>query len=161
MSEHKHLGLILESDLSIDKHLNKKMIKAKKNVGILKHLSKSLPLKSLDQMYNALVRSHLDYCDIIYHIPHILNQPPLSLSLNNLMEKVDRIQYQAALAITGTWQGSNRTKLYEELGWESLSDRRMRRRILQIHKIIDRKTVEYLRDKLPPNRRLFLPTIFS
>ena len=76
------------------------------------------------------------------------------------MEKVERIQYQVALAITGTWKGSNRTKLYEELGWESLSDRRMSRRILQIHKIIDRKTLEYLRDKLPPNRRLFLPTIF-
>ena len=36
----------------------------------------------------------------------------------------------------------------------------MSRRILQIHKIIDRMTLEYLRDKLPPNRRLFLPTIF-
>ena len=136
------------------------MIHAKKNVGILKHLSKSLPLKTLDQMYKALVRSHLDYCDIIYHIPPILNQPPLGLSLNNLMEKIERIYYQADLAITGTWQGPNRTKLYEELGWESLSDRRMSRRILQIHKIIDSKTLEYLRVKLPPNRRLFLPTIF-
>ena len=160
VSEHKHFGLILESDLSIDKHLNKKMIKAKKNVGILKHHSNFLPLETLDQMYKALVRSHLDYCDIIYHIPPILNQPPIGLSLNNLMEKVERIQYQAALAITGTWQGSNRTKLYEELGWALLSDRRMSRRILQIHKIIDRKTLVYLRDKLPPNRRLFLPTIF-
>ena len=114
-------------------------------------------------MYNALVRSHLDYCDIIYHIPPILNQPPLSLSLNNLMGKVERIQYQAALDITGTWQGSNSTNLYEELGWESLSDRHMSRRILQIlqiHNIIDRKTLEYLRDKLPPDRRLILPTIF-
>ena len=74
------------------------------------------------------------------------------------MGKVAIIQYQAALAITGTWQGSNCTELYEELGWQSLSDRRMSRRILQIHKI--RRTLEYLRDKLPPNRRLFLPTIF-
>ena len=108
VSEHKHLGLILESDLSIDKHLNNKMIKATKNVGILKHLSTCLPLKTLDRMYKALVRFHLDYCGIIYHIPPILNQPPLGLSLDNLMEKVERIQYQAALAITGTWQGSNR-----------------------------------------------------
>ena len=53
------------------------------------------------------------------------------------MEKVERIQYHAALAIIGAWQGS---KLYEELGWESLSDRRMRRRVLQIHKIINEKT---------------------
>ena len=38
------------------------------------------------------------------------------------MTKVERIQYQAALAITGAWQGSSRTKMYDELGWESLSD---------------------------------------
>ena len=69
VKEQKHLGLILESSLSIEKHLNEKIIKAKKNVGILKHLCKFLPLKTLDQMYKALVRSHLHYCDIIYHMP--------------------------------------------------------------------------------------------
>ena len=33
------------------------------------------------------------------------------------MEKVERIQYQSALAISGAWRGSSRSKLYEELGW--------------------------------------------
>ena len=65
------------------------------------------------------------------------------------MEKVERIQYQSALAISGTWHGSSRSKLYEELGWESLSDRRMGRRILQIHKILSNSTPSYLNDKLP------------
>ena len=41
-----------------------------------------------------------------------------SVFLNSLMEKVERLQYQVALAITGAWNGSSRTKLYEELGWE-------------------------------------------
>ena len=36
------------------------------------------------------------------------------------MENVDKTQYQVDVAITGLWQGSSRTKLYEELGWESL-----------------------------------------
>ncbi|MEO1917916.1 MAG: reverse transcriptase family protein, partial [Candidatus Thioglobus sp.] len=107
-NEQKHLGLILQSGLSFEKHISEKIIKAKKNVGILKHLSKFLPLKSLDQMYKALVRPHLDYCDIIYHIPSIIHQPPLGVTLNSLMMKVERIQYQAALAITGAWQGSSR-----------------------------------------------------
>ena len=75
-------------------------------------------------MYKALVRSHLDYCDVIYHIPSIIHQPPLGLTLNSLMEKVERIQYQAALAITGVWQRSSHYKIYDELGWETLSDRR-------------------------------------
>ena len=96
------------------------MIKAKKNVGIFQHLSKCLP--------------HLDYCDIII-------KPGSSLSV--FEEPYGRLQYQA-LAITGTWHGSNRTKLYEELGRESLSNRHTSRSILQIHKIIERKAPGHL-----------------
>ena len=69
------------------------------------------------------------------------------------MEKVEKIQYQAALAVTGTWQGSNRSKLYEELGWETSSDLRMCRHILQVHKISNDKTPYYLKDKLPTHAR--------
>ena len=157
VNEQKHLGLILENDLSFERHLEEKIRKAKKNFGILKHLSKFLPLKTLDQMYKALTRFHLDYCNLIYHIPPTLTQT--GLTLHNLMEKVERIQYQATLAITGAWQGS-RSKIYEELGWETLSDRRLIKGILQIHKIIDDKTPSYLKDKLPPNRLQFLSNVF-
>ena len=79
------------------------------------------------------------------------------------MEILEKTQYQAALAVTGTWQGTSRVKLYEELGWESLSDRRISRRVLLMHKIIDEKTPKYLRDCLPPNRNvvLDLPYVFQ
>jgi hypothetical protein len=129
-------------------------------IGIIKHLSKFLPLKTLNQMYKALVRPHLDYCDIIYHIPPIVNQPPQLPTFDSLMEKFERVKYQAALAVTGTWQGSNCSKLNEELGWETLSDRRLCRRILQIHKIMNNKTPSYLKGKLPPNHRPFLFNVF-
>ena len=84
-------------------------------------------------------------------MPSHHNQAPLVVTLNSLMEKAERIQYQAALVITGAWRGSSRSKLYEELGWETLSDRRMSRRILQIHKISNNMIPPYLNDKLPPN----------
>ena len=115
MNEQKHLGLILNSSLSFKKHLNEKVINSKKN------------RKARDLMYKALVRSHLDYCDIIYHIPSVQTQ--FGVNLTDLMEKAERIQYQAALAVTGASQGSRRSKLYEDLGWESLSERRWCRRI--------------------------------
>ena len=85
------------------------------------------------------------------------------MSLHDHMEIIEKIQYQAALAVTGAWQGTSRVKLYEELGWESLSDRRISRRVLQIHKIIDGKTPKYLHDCLPPNRNvvLNLPHVFQ
>ena len=44
---------------------------------------------------------------IIYHIPPILRPPPLGMSLSSLMESVEKIQYQAGLAITGCWKGSS------------------------------------------------------
>ena len=102
-------------------------------------------------MYKALVRLHLDYCDVIYHIPP--KQDKSGVVLNSLMETVEKVQYQAALDVTSAWKGSSRSKLYEELGRESLSDRRWCRRILQIHKILNNKTPSYLQTKLPRRRR--------
>ena len=68
------------------------------------------------------------------------------ITLNCHMERVEQIQYQAALAVTGAWQGTDRVKLYEELGWETLNDRRMCRRLLQVHKIVNDQTPLYLRE---------------
>ena len=74
VNEQKHLGLILDSKLSFERHVNEKIMKAKKGIGIIKYLSKFLPIKTLDQMYKALVRSRLDYCDTIHHIPALNSQ---------------------------------------------------------------------------------------
>ena len=32
--------------------------------------------------------------------------------------QIERVQYQAVLGVTGTWNGTNSNKIYEELGWE-------------------------------------------
>ena len=85
MNDQKHLGIILDSSLSFKKHLNEKIIKAKKNIGIIKDISIFLPHKTLDLMYKALGYSHLDYCDIIYHIPS--RQIQVGVTLNALMGK--------------------------------------------------------------------------
>ena len=75
------------------------------------------------------------------------------MTLTDLMEKLEKNQYQAALAVTGAWQRSSRSKLYEGLGWESLSERRWSSRFLQIHKIVSNMTPSYLKDKVPGQRR--------
>ena len=78
------------------------------------------------------------------------------------MEMIEKVQYQAALAITGTWQGTNRNKLYEELGWESLSDRRWSRRLFHFFKIQKGLTPCYLTECIPRLRRpLYQNTLLS
>ena len=100
---HKHLGLLLDAKLSFVEHINEKVNKASRIIRTLRFLSKYLPLHSLDQ---TMIHSHLDYCDVIYHIPHGHAFP---FTLNSLMEKLERVQYNAALAITSTWRGTNRS----------------------------------------------------
>ena len=46
------------------------MSKALKVIGIIKKLSKSLPLHSLVTVYKSFMRPHLDYGDIIYVQPN-------------------------------------------------------------------------------------------
>ena len=95
----------------------------------------------------------MDYCDIIYHQAAKITS--VGQELTALMEEIERVQYRGALAVTGAWQGTNRSKLYDELGWESLSDRRKVQRLIQMYKIVNLHTPSYLRDKLPPRSNPF------
>ena len=101
VNKHKHLGLVLDSKLNFTDHINEKILKARKGLGVIKQLSAYLPLKSLDQIYKMHVHSHLDYCDIIFHGPLQVNDINHSITLNCYMKNLESIQYQAALAVTG------------------------------------------------------------
>ena len=152
VSNHKHLGLTLDSKLSFAKHISEKVSTARKGIGIIRHLASYLPLKSRDQIYKMHVRPHLDYCDIIYHIPGKIRETTdfdSSRSLHYQMNVLERTQYQAALAVSGAWKGTSRTKIYDELGWETLDHRRMFRRLTQFFKIMTGLTPEYLRIPIP------------
>ena len=66
------------------------------------------------------MRPHLGFGDVIYHIP----QNDDACLGNYLMEKLESVQYSAALGVSGTWRGTSKEILYEELSWELLSARR-------------------------------------
>ena len=65
------------------------------------------------------------------------------------MEKLESVQYAAALAVTGTWRGTSRESLYNELGWEPLSLRRWSRRLILFYKFVNELTPDYTRDPIP------------
>ena len=88
------------------------------------------------KMKMPIVRPHLDYGDIIY------DQSNNKSFCNKIQYK--RVQYNAALAITGAIRGTSQTKLYHELGLESLKFRRWMRRLCMFYKIKTLKLPEYL-----------------
>ena len=64
------------------------------------------------------------------------------------MSKVESDQYRTALVTTGAWNKTSKEKLYNELGWESLSRRRWQRRMTLFCKIINNQTPSYLKSCL-------------
>ena len=135
--EQKHLGLIMDSALTFYSHIREKIISARKGIGTIRYLSKYAWRDVLDHMYKLYVWPHLDYGDIIYH----KSDPDL---ISVFTRKLESTQYAAALAVSGTWRGTNRQKLLEELGWELLYYRRWYRRLTHFYKLRQNKSPDYL-----------------
>ena len=67
---------------------------------------------------------------------------------NSFHQKLESIQYNAALAITGVIRGSSRGKLYQELGLESLQQQRWFRKLCYFFKITKNQSPKYLIDSI-------------
>ena len=142
----KHLGIILDERLTFRKHIHMAITKAKRGLALMKFLFKYVTPCVLEQTYKMYVRPHLDYGDVIYHD-----------QLIDMMNSLESIQYQAGRIVTHCWKGTNKLKLYNELGWETLSQRRTFRRFALFFKIKNNETPEYLRHhihELPAKRTM-------
>ena len=146
-SEHKHLGMILDTKLNFQSHVREAICKARRGIGIIRYLSKYVSRDVLDQPYKLYVRPHLDYGDIIYH----KYDPDLRLDLTKRLEQT---QYSAALAVTGAWRGTSRQRLFNELGWENLYNRRWCRRLCHFFTLKTTQHPEYLFSHIPPKRKI-------
>ena len=101
--------MILDSKLDFQSHVREAIVKARREIGIIRFLSRYVSREVLDVICNLHVRPHLYYGDIIYH----KYDPEMRLTFT---QKLEKTQYLAALAVTGTWRGTNRQRLFNELG---------------------------------------------
>ena len=67
---------------------------------------------------------------------------------NSFHQRLESIQYNAALAITGAIRGTSKEILYQELGFESLQSRRWFRKLSLFYKIKN-KSPSYLYHLIP------------
>ena len=137
-SHQKHLGVVLDSKLDFNLHIEQKIKKCYKLIGIIRRLSVSLPRKALLTIYKSFVRPHLDYGDILYDKP----------GKQNFENKIERVQYKACIAITGAIQGSSKERLYDELGLISLKERRWYNKLIFFYKIVNGLLPKYLQSFL-------------
>ena len=84
----------------------------------------------------------IDYCSPCYD----------NLSVSDCL-KLERLQRRAALTCTGAISRSDTDKLFFEVGWPKLADRRRSFRLNLLYKIINNLTPAYLTDDFVNTQR--------
>ena len=125
--------------LFADGHIKTILTKMNRTIGLLRKFQQVLPRPSLITIYKAFIRPHLDYGDVIFD--QAFN--------NSFHQRLESIQYNTVLAITGAIRGTSKEKLYQELGFESLQSRRWFRKLSVFYKIIKNKSPSCLYYLIP------------
>ena len=139
----KFLGVIFDSKLTWNQHVQYIQDKCKKRLNLMRSISGQTwgaSKKTLLTIYRSLIRSILDYGCIVYD----------SISEAN-KKKLDSIQYQALKIATGAITGTSASTLQVDTGEKPLE---LRREELQIKYAVKVKAISDhpARDSFQPNR---------
>ena len=85
-----YLGLILQANLSWNKHISHISLKVSKTIGILNRLKSIYPRKVLLTLYNTLILPHFNYCILSWgsvlrenHQLHLLQKKAIRIITNS------------------------------------------------------------------------------
>ena len=84
----------LDEKLNFDDHIQSKISKWNKFIGIIKRLSRAFPSDAFITIYKSFIRPHLDYADIIYDKP---NNDSISQKIENAQYRGNNWDYSRKL----------------------------------------------------------------
>ena len=113
-------------------------------MGLFRRFQPILPRSSLLTIYKTFIRSQLNFADGIYDQAYN----------SSFHEKLESLQYNACLTITGAIRKTSSENLYQELGLESLKSRRWFRKLCQFYKVLNERSPSYLFDLIPNLNRV-------
>ena len=138
VSAHKHVGLYFSKRCDWQSHIDYIQEKARCRINFLRQLKFTLDRKSLEKVYFTFIRSLLKYADVVWD--------NCTQQQSNALEK---IQLDAGRIVSGTTKLVEINKLYAELGWIKLSNRRGLQRLFLFFKMENGLTPQYLSDLIP------------
>jgi hypothetical protein len=136
---HCHLGIDIENAFTWSTHISRIAGKGAKCVGLMRRASMDLPRECLENLYLTMVRPILEYGGILFD-----GSPDIHT------KKLDRVQREAALVCTGAYKHTKTVNLMDELGWDTLSVRRVNQKHCLMYKIQKNLAPPYLIQACPP-----------
>ena len=107
-------------------------------VNILKYLQFRLSRKSLESLYFSFIRPVLEYGSVVWD----------GCTTSDCQE-LEKVNLAAARVVTGATFGTSHELLYQESGFEKLSERRVKSKLIMFYKIVNGDAPQYLIDLLP------------
>lgn len=134
----KNLGLYLDTELRFDKHISHVISKAFVQLKLIYAHFKVLLMKTKIILCDALVLSHVNYCDVVYG--------PCLTRYN--AQRLQRVQNACVRAIYGLSKRQSVTSRLGDVGWLPLYRRRFLHYASLVHNLITGKVPIYLHSKL-------------
>ncbi len=139
----KDLGVLVDDQLSFEKHIAEKVSKANQNVGIIRRTFTFLDEEIFLLLYSSHVRPHLEYANPVWS-PYKIKD----------IESIEKVQRRATKQIPSLKSLSYEDRL-KKLNLFSLAYRRLRGDMIEAYKILSGK---YDEDASPDLRPLDLQT---
>jgi hypothetical protein len=141
VKSHKHLGLVLSSDLTWTEHINLISAKATRLLNYMTPLKMKLDRLTLQRAYFSFIRPIIEYGDVVWDI---------AKTDDTTLDKLEKINANAARLVCGATARCHRANLYEENKWEYLTDRRRNHRLTVYYKMTYGLAPAFLLHILPP-----------
>ena len=138
VTQHTHLGVTLNYNLTWNCHIDNIFQKASKRLDILSRLTHKLDRRTLDQMYKSFIRPVMEYACVVWDGCTVTDS-----------DRLEALQLRAGRIVCGAIRHTSHAIIYNELGWEKLSKRRERFKLILYHKMVHNIAPEYLQNLLP------------
>ena len=123
----KYLGVTIKNDLTWSQHIDASTAKANRTVGFLKRNFSRCSSTAKASTYTSMVRPILEYASTAWD-PHLRRD----------ITKIEQVQRRAARYVTNNYSDKTPgsvTKMLDDLGWDTLEERRKRTRLLMLYKM--------------------------
>ena len=138
-NSYKHLEVTFSSDAKWNIHIENILSSIYTHLNVLRKLKYKLSRKNLEKIYLVYIRPIFEYASEVWDNCGVGNS-----------NKLDQLQLEAARIVTGLPIFASSILIYKELSWESLTERRERRKLQMFYNIQNNNAPRYLCDLIPP-----------
>ncbi len=125
VSTHKHLGMTFSDDMKWGAHIDSILQKAFNRLNGIRRLKTVISRTVKETLYKSLVLPLVEYGSVLF------DNCSAALKL-----RLERLHRNAAVIVTGAFKITSFARLLNELGWDSLEDRRKLARLSLYKKMV-------------------------